>query len=303
MRAARDAVVGRIGDLSLVPLADPGSALAIPSDGLRAAADRVKMQMRAHNFAKRQELHNQAAAVVDWQEGRGAELCDELTQLLPGFDRESTAMCCLPGTASLTWCRLNFRADKLIPKVLALPRTEPVQKALDAVKALWMKRHQQQKHGCATPLADGPRKKPMQKPSCLTAKYCLCNERGDGIWGLHCKVMTQVRALLRPGAIRPDVQQGNVVLCLSGLNAEQMDALGDDEEDVDLESFAPDLLCGHGLAHISLLYERPVRPTVRQSQPQVFCRISILRTCQICCAVECSANEERPGCARVLPCR
>lgn len=261
MLEARATAGASVGDLALVPLADPGLALAIATDEIDEAVATVRMQARAHNYVKRRAEQSGAAALVEWQDTSGRDICEQVVQMLPGLDEGVMLMQGFPGSSSFQWLRLCLPADKLVPKILGMRRTEQVQEVLNEVRGLWMRRHRQLRSGAQTPLVDPPRKNPKQKPACLHAKYCLCGDRGDEIWSINLKVLSALRAAMKILPAKRDLQMGDVVMALTPLKMEHVDAI--EGGALDVMSCGEDLLLEYGLAHISLLYEHPLRPTTR----------------------------------------
>ena len=263
MQQARDVAASSVGSLALVPLAQPTAALAIRSDEIDQAVSDVRLQMRSHAWHMRQEEDRRARSILEWQSTGGEEACAEVVRLLPRLGQDFLSMNGVPSFASMSWVRLFFPADMLIPKILAMRRSAEVQAALDAAEEVWLRRHYQIQHCQQTPLGYEPKMtgKAKPKPTCLAAKLCLCGRDGDELWALYLKVISVVRRHMRPALCKEDMKEGNIVIHLMPLNAEQVAKIQDGS--ADLTSTDPSFVDGNVFAHVSLLYESPLRPTLR----------------------------------------
>ena len=260
VRGARAIEAADIGNLALVPLSDPEAALAIRTEDISESIGHVKLQLRSHRHAKRELDGNNAAAIMKWRGREGAVACAGAVRELPDL-RDLLSVHAVPACRSMNWIRLILPADELVPRILALPHTEEVVRVLKDVKEKWIARHRQILHGSATPLPTEPKVYKKDKPSCLEAKICLCGSKGDDLWDLYLSVIRVIRRALQNAVFKLDMQSGDVVIHLEAMTVSHLEKYVAGTADTD--STSPEVLSDDGFAHVSMLYEKPLRPTLR----------------------------------------
>ena len=263
MQAARDEAASSVGNLALVPLADPQTALSIRTNEMEEAVKGVRLQMRAHAWNERKEDERRAFAIMHWQSSEGEEKVTEMCGVLPGLDRQILSMVGVPAFSKMSWTRLSLAAEELIPRVLALPRTEDVRLVLEDVAKRWLRLHRQVQHGDQTPLPYAPKmkKRDKPKPSCFDAKHCLCGKDGDELWALYLKVLSVLRRQMLVHAFKENLRTAYIVIHLMPLKSEQVEHIRGG--DVDFAATTPNFVSDGGFAAVVLLYESPLRPTMR----------------------------------------
>lgn len=254
----------RPGDLSLVPLAAESRALAIPLADFEKSIAKVRAQVRAHRWQQRTRRRDHAQALVEWQRGEpGATVCSAITSAIPSLECDSHCLLPRPMGADLVWVGVASPAAELVPRMVALKHDGEQSEVCKMAFKRWVERHMTMMHKDQTPLLEPKpakgRSKP--KPACSEVHHCLCGEHGDLLWNTHQRVLTTLRKYLKHKPTRELMQEGFIVVNITAMTEDSLDDFN--SGDIGPDDFSIDVLDPAGYAHISLLYENPLRPTFR----------------------------------------
>ena len=233
-------------------------ALAVRTDGIDDALAETRAQVRAHRRVVRDRDHGDAQQLLTWMDSASHE-CSQLVSLLPGIAPQVTGLHVAPAISDVQWLRFTFPAHLVVPRLMAVKDdTGELGKALDEVLAVWVSKHRPIMHEDAEPIY-GPPKPRNMKPACLKVGVCLCGPRGDSLWLLHRKFMTEIRKMIKEPHMKSLFTAGKVVLNVTPLPEHiwQDFVVGDFVDD----DLVAEVLPSTGWVHVSLMYD--LKPNVR----------------------------------------
>lgn len=248
-------------DLSIVPVAEPTRALAIPSDGLSQTLLSVARSVGMYRAGKRQEREQDGGTVAEYLSRSGVAHRNDIALRIPSLARHSLGFQGLPCGAFATMVSWAPPTESEAPRVLALRGRPEFGKAFQDMMQEWARRHRVIQHGLSTPLPRAPASDSRQKPTCLEASFCLCGETGDAVWSFFVWLRRSMKTAMRGAAAAKLLQEGFVVLNISPLTQDDFDLM----QSGDVGDFGEETLDDSGFVHVSLLYESPFRPTFRST--------------------------------------
>lgn len=262
VEAERRAAAESPGNLALVPYARESGVLALRHADVDDAIRKVRQQVSAHRFVIRQGQWQGTEELVRWSQGDGVAPCADLSA---SVDELQTVMYPRPMGSDFLYFRLSSPARDLGPKFLAHKYDPGQVAALKGVMSRWRQRHLAIEHLAQEPLPylDKPRGRGRPKPPCNEVEYCICGDSGTKLWNLATRTTTAIRKAMRDLGVKQQLRDAMVVLNLTALTAEALDDLCDEDVGIAVEDCSPDMLDPAGFALVGLLYESPLRPTLR----------------------------------------